>query len=137
MLNRRSFFKAIGKAVLGTAIALKIPDSIIPQTILPEPIKQNVVTFKQLNDLYNKCINEGNNPPRHIYVSSDMFNALPINRVKLKSGIHYSKGLGKRWLKFKDAHILPSYINNDNMVHAIGPTYDSSGRLYINENIYI
>jgi hypothetical protein len=31
MINRRKFFTAIGKAVLGTAIALQIPDNIIPK----------------------------------------------------------------------------------------------------------
>jgi hypothetical protein len=31
MINRRSFFTAIGKAVLGTVIALKMPDNIIPK----------------------------------------------------------------------------------------------------------
>lgn len=31
-MNRRSFFQSLGAAVLGTAIALKLPDNLVPKT---------------------------------------------------------------------------------------------------------
>lgn len=31
MINRRSFFKSIGSAILGTALVLKLPDSLVPK----------------------------------------------------------------------------------------------------------
>jgi hypothetical protein len=37
-MNRRSFIQILGSAVLGTAIALKIPDVLVPTTSFMEPI---------------------------------------------------------------------------------------------------
>lgn len=36
-MNRRNFFNLLGSAILGTAIALRIPDNIVPQILLPSP----------------------------------------------------------------------------------------------------
>lgn len=37
MWDRRGFFKAIGGAILGTAIALQLPDILIPKPIIFSP----------------------------------------------------------------------------------------------------
>lgn len=36
MINRRTFLNSIGTAILGTAIALRIPDILIPKLPSPE-----------------------------------------------------------------------------------------------------
>lgn len=37
IMNRRKFFNLLGSAVIGTIIALKIPDSIAPINLFDEP----------------------------------------------------------------------------------------------------
>lgn len=54
-MNRRSFFNKLGAAILGTAIALKLPDSIVPK--VPElPKHPGAISFKMLNDAYNRAL---------------------------------------------------------------------------------
>lgn len=68
-MNRRSFFNFLGSAVIGTVIALKLPDSIAPIKILVEKTK---ITFAALDEAYRKCCIE-DKEPNLILVSVNTF----------------------------------------------------------------
>lgn len=61
MLNRRTFFKSIGAAILGTAIALKIPDNLIPS--IPEiKYPEGVITWSMMERAFEKIKNQYKEP---------------------------------------------------------------------------
>lgn len=73
MVNRRSFFQSLGAAILGTAIALKIPDSLIPQRpILPDATIGGITTWSMLEREFNK-IRLQNSEPSIIIVNRSTF----------------------------------------------------------------
>jgi hypothetical protein len=43
MTSRRGFFKALGGAILGTAIALRLPDSLLPRTYVMASESENAI----------------------------------------------------------------------------------------------
>lgn len=134
MLNRRSFFKSLGAAVLGTAIALRLPDSIIPITKIPEPNKVPVPTFKQLNELYESCRQYGEEP-EYIIFSVDMLNAvedmIDSNIIRYDNwprDIRPDENMN--FYKFKGAKLKAYSFYSDEMVSCGGGTkYGSNGRL--------
>lgn len=62
-MNRRRFFQSLGAAVLGTAIALKIPEALIPQRPnLPDTTSSGVITWSMLEKAFNDIKNRGREP---------------------------------------------------------------------------
>jgi hypothetical protein len=60
---RRTFFKSLGAAILGTAIALKLPDNLVPQgPKLPDVNPNGVITWSMLEKAYNDCKNRSPEP---------------------------------------------------------------------------
>jgi hypothetical protein len=128
MLNRRKFFKTFGSAILGTAIALKIPDCIIPNIPIPKR-PENVLTWSILNDAYNRLKESMGDSPVYILVSKERFRE--INDM--------SKGLcrkatfpnGQDSIKFNGSEIRPSEFLSDDDIYgsygAIGYKRDENG----------
>lgn len=60
---KRTFLKSFGAAILGTALILKIPETLIPQgPKLPDINPNGVITWSMLNKMYNKLKNENLEP---------------------------------------------------------------------------
>lgn len=58
-MNRRTFSNLIASAIIGTAIALRLPDTIAPLNhLLAEP----KITFKAMYDAYQKAMAECGEP---------------------------------------------------------------------------
>jgi hypothetical protein len=122
MLNRRTFFKSIGAAVLGTAIALRLPDSIVP--ILD--IVKTRITYNALREAYINCM-RGSNEPNLIIVSDktlvdihDMFAYYYRYPIMTEYG----------GIKFMGATIIRNKMFNqpDNEIQVLGGYKD--GRFY-------
>lgn len=72
-MNRRSFFNFLGSAVIGTVIALKLPDSIAPLNKFIS--NSGVITYEKLLEAYNRCKNQFGEPSS-IIVSRKNYNKL-------------------------------------------------------------
>lgn len=71
MITRRGFFGLLGKAVIGTALALKLPDSIIPIPIIDKDIK-GALTYQMLLDAYNSVMKGSLMKPDLIVTNKEM-----------------------------------------------------------------
>ncbi len=58
-MNRRKFFNFLGSAVIGTVIALKLPDAIAPLNNL---IRERGISFQALYEAYQDCVNKIGEP---------------------------------------------------------------------------
>src|SRR4051812_3287235 len=109
MLNRRSFFQHFGGAILGTAIALKIPDVLIPSINIEEPkVVAYLPSYKQLSDLYNSC-SFGYEEPTVIYVSHAVYEAIVEGFIFERHNVWYTdNGIDMNGgIKFRHAIIRP------------------------------
>lgn len=102
-MNRRFFTNFIGSAIIGTAIALKIPDSLVPKHVEPDPIK---LTFAALDEAYKKCCRGALEPDMlvlHPQAYAEFLENVPANkRWADKDGrikIHNAVVIPNNWLK--------------------------------------
>lgn len=62
-MNRRRFFQSLGAAILGTALVLKLPETLIPQRpILPDVTSSGAITWSMLNKAFNDYRNRSSQP---------------------------------------------------------------------------
>lgn len=59
-MRRRTFINYIGSAIIGTAIALRLPDGLVPLNHLTERPR---ISFQMLLDAYNKARESGDGIP--------------------------------------------------------------------------
>jgi hypothetical protein len=124
---RRTFFKSIGAAILGTAIALKIPDSLVPINYIPEP-EVYLPSFSQINTLYNRaCF--GGLEPDFMYVPKYVYEALIEGRIIQRQHVFATDDKnGKMGIKFRNA-VIHANSWNDDTISVFGPLYGNGGRL--------
>jgi hypothetical protein len=104
-MNRRSFFNFLDSAVIGTVIALKLPDSIAPLNNL---IKQPKITFSAVMEAYNDC-REKYGEPRMILLKKKTYTEfLELAKPELKSTKEQTDKAEGEYLRFRNAVVLPT-----------------------------
>lgn len=78
-MNRRGFLNTLNAAIIGTVIALKIPESLVP---LNKMIREPEITFSALNEAYDDC-REKFGEPQEIVLHEKAYDDL-VKRVGIR-----------------------------------------------------
>ena len=103
-MNRRKFFNILGSAVIGTVIALKIPENIAPIKFLER--SKECISFDQLNEMYNDCLRKFGEPS-YIVLHESKFNILSEFVGYREDDIEIKNSGDGHWLTFRKAVVQP------------------------------
>ena len=120
-MNRRFFLKAIGSSILGAAIALKIPETLIPR-IAEIKDRNSYITFEMLDDSYNKAM-LGTKEPDFFIVNRGQLREIE-NMMKPYLKYENTK-TGETGIKYRNAVILSREEDRE-------PEEISTGHLHLN-----
>lgn len=129
-MNRRRFLNLIGSTIIGTAIALGVPDIIIPKII----IEKTKITFQALAEAYQSC-GFGKEEPDMIRVSLEAYRDVAsmfidnghILYMREKSDIIYGNRNG---IVFFNSTIESDNSLEYNQIYVSGFKYRNCGRFY-------
>lgn len=117
---RRTFLKSIGTAILGTAIALKIPDSLVPKMI----IEKSKMTFRAIIEAYQSC-SFGAEEPTEIWVNRKTYSNIAEMIVNSGQPLYMTEANG---IRFFNAQISSMRHLEDSEIHVYGVKFRNCGR---------
>ena len=99
-MKRRSFFQTVGTAFLGTIIALKVPDSLIP-TIKEEAWRGELFTWQRLKEIYYDSMGVFGNEPNLVLLSTRQYHIF-LN----SAGLEETRNIQRNGIAFMTADVI-------------------------------
>lgn len=110
-MNRQRFINFIAPAIIGTAIALKLPDGLVPLNHLTERPR---ITFAALMDAYNKAKESGEEPCVLLLSKPSMDDARDMMRGGTARLYNATNGeFSTPFFHFRDATVIDWEIPDD------------------------
>lgn len=110
-MKRRTFINFIGSAIIGTAIALRLPDGLVPLNHLTERPR---ISFQALTDAYNKAKESEEEPCILLLSKSSMGDARDMMRVGTAQLYNATNGeISTPFFHFRDTTVIDWEIPDD------------------------
>lgn len=112
-MKRRSFINAIGGAIIGTAIALRLPDVLVPvKPFLAEPR----ITFQAMYDAYQKAMSESGEPYAILLSPKSLNDAYSFGSRSIFPPRDYYE---PRYMHFQNATVTDSPDVQDDVIQVL------------------